>query len=196
MQKPVFRRRKGFTLIELLVVMAIIVILAAVGFQVGNVAIQRARKVAALAACTELEQGINRFAEEYGTLPIDVTADTTFDSNSAQGMELLKVLLDKEDPAGTVRNSRGIKFINMKQGKGNRGGLMYSADGATLLGLYDPWGGAYQIHLDGDFNEEISVKPKAAASSRTLNGRVCTVWSDGADGVTGIGKVTDDVTTW
>lgn len=66
-----------------------------------------------------------------------------------------------------------------------------------MEGLYDPWGGDYQIALDGDFDETVTVLPKAAATGRVLQRRVA-VWSDGADGTfeDSDGEVRDDVTTW
>ena len=192
--------KPGFTLIELLVVIAIIMVLAGVGFQAGNFAINKAKKTKALAVCVEMEQAVQRFYDDNGTLPVEIAADTTFDSNSAEGLDMILVLMDQEttDP---VLNAKGIKYLNVKQGKGGEtsgtDGLIYNSTGDTVLALFDPWGGDYKISLDGDFDETISVQPKAAASARNLQRRVA-CWSDGADGVDdGVtGSTKDDVTTW
>lgn len=189
-------RSKGFTLIELLVVIAIIVVLAAAGFQAGAFAIRKAKQVKALAVCTEMEQAIQRFYDDNGTMPTQVTSEQIIDSNSAEGLNILQVLLDQE--TGTpVLNAKGIKYLNVKQGDNDIDGLIYSADGTTVEGLYDPWGGDYRIVIDGDFDESISVLPKGASTARQLQRRVA-VWSDGPDGVEdgSAGSVNDDVTTW
>lgn len=186
----------GFTLIELLVVIAIIVVLAAAGFQAGTFAIKKAKQTKALHVCTEMEQAIKRFFDDNGTMPIDVTGDTTIDSNSAEGLELLRVLLDKETGA-TTRNSKGIQYLNVKQGKNDIDGVIYSDDGSTVEGIFDPWGGDYRITIDGDYDGSIDVQPKAETTSKTLARQVA-VWSDGADGTEdGVsGSTSDDVTTW
>ena len=72
--------------------------------------------------------------------------------------------------------------------------MMYSGD--TVTGLYDPWGGLFNVMLDLDYDEKVIVKPKGASANTTLNGRRVAVWSDGADGKTATGKSNDDVKTW
>jgi prepilin-type N-terminal cleavage/methylation domain-containing protein len=186
------RRSKGFTLIELLVVISIIVVLAAAGFAAGNAAILRARKTTALSTATAIESAVNNFYTEYGSMPMNGNADATVESNDTQ---FLNTLLGTE--TGTnVLNTRGIRFLSVKEGKGNKNGLIYETGGSTVRGLYDPWGGTYKVRLDMDYDERLTnVKPKAGAQA-TLNGRRVAVWSDGQDGVTATGKAADDVKTW
>ncbi len=196
MKTSTLKQFKGFTLIELLVVIAIILVLATAGFQAGNFAINRAKKVKALAVCTEMEQAVQRFYDDNGTLPIQIANDTTISSNSGQGRDLLRVLMDQE--TGTpVLNAKGIKYLNVRQGDNNIDGLQYNDAGTTIEGLYDPWGGDYKIAFDGNFDETISVQPKAASSAKILQRRVA-CWSDGADGSEEgfSGSAKDDVTTW
>jgi len=189
-------RLPGFTLIELLVVIAIIVVLAGLGFSAGNFAINKAKRTKALAVCTEMEQAVQRFFDDNGTLPVEISADTTIQSNSAEGLDMLLVLMDQET-ATPVLNAKGIKYLNVKQGQNDIDGLIYNEAGTTVTGLYDPWGGDYNIAMDGDFDETISVLPKAASSARILQRRVA-CWSDGADGSEdgSTGQVKDDVKTW
>ncbi len=196
MKTSTLKQFKGFTLIELLVVIAIILVLATAGFQAGNFAINRAKKVKALAVCTEMEQAVQRFYDDNGTLPIQIANDTTISSNSGQGRDFLLVLMDQE--TGTpVLNAKGIKYLNVRQGDNNIDGLQYNDAGTTIEGLYDPWGGDYKIAFDGNFDETISVQPKAASSAKILQRRVA-CWSDGADGSEEgfSGSAKDDVTTW
>ncbi len=198
MKTPVFAHRSGFTLVELLVVIAIIAILAASGFVAGNVAMQKARKAGTLAICTEIEMGVNNFFTEYGTLPTDAAADEEIETKDADGVTFLEIMMAREDEGGTVLNTKGIRFIEPKEGKANKGGVIYAASGNAIQGLYDSWGGPYHVMLDADYDEQLVVQPKGAAASKTLNGRRVAVWSDGADGVEAgaSGKAIDDVTTW
>ena len=195
MKIQAFRRQQGFTLVELLVVIAIIAVLAAAGFSAGAGAIQRAKKVTALATCTALETAVNNFYTEYGSMPTALTVDTAVDTK-ANITDFLNVLLGIEPSASTPLNTRAIKFLSVREGKTLKNGLIYDATGATVQGLYDPWGGSYKVMLDCDYDEKIKVKPKAASAEITLNGRRAAAWSDGADGVSTTGKITDDVTTW
>ena len=190
------RRQDGFTLVELLVVIAIIAVLAGAGFAAGNAAVQKAKKTTALASCVSLESAVNTFFSEYGTMPVEnLSNDTEFDTKTAT-TTLLNPLLGLEG-ATTPLNTRSIKFLNVKEGKANKNGLIYNTNGTSVAGLYDPWGGSYKVMLDGDYDEKLTgVKPKGSSASITLNGRRAAAWSDGADGVTATGKSTDDVKTW
>ncbi len=191
------RRNNGFTLVELLVVIAIIAVLAGAGFAAGTAAIQKAKKVTALATCTALESAVNNFYTEYGAMPTDKTADAP--SLRTDDDTLLKILLGLEG-TGTVLNTRAIKFLSVKEGKkkgasGGINGLIYKDSGA-ITGLYDPWGGPYFVILDADYDERVTPTP-AAGTAPTLNGRRAAAWSNGADAVSGSGgKATDDVKTW
>lgn len=191
-------RRSGFTLVELLVVIAIIAVLAGAGFAAGNAAIQKARRTTALATAIGIEAAVNNFYSEYGTMPKDnLNTDTKVDTKT--DLDLLKTLLGTETIAAPL-NPRAIKFLSVKEGQkitgGGKGGLVYDT-GTTVLGLFDPWGGPFNVMLDGDYNETLTaVKPKGSTTSVDLNGRRVAVWSDGADGVTATGKSGDDVITW
>ncbi|HSP41876.1 MAG TPA: prepilin-type N-terminal cleavage/methylation domain-containing protein [Luteolibacter sp.] len=189
MKSSVSRQPRGFTLVELLVVIAIIAVLASAGFAAANAAIQKARKTTALATCTALESAVNNFYNDYGTMPEEGDADVTVQTDTDTGF--LNVLLGEDD---TV-NPRGIRFLSVKEGKSNKNGLIYAAGGNSIEGLYDPWGGAYFVRLDLDLDEKVTPNPTAGGTTQ-LNGRRVAVWTNGADGVDGGGKPTDDVKTW
>jgi prepilin-type N-terminal cleavage/methylation domain-containing protein len=193
------RRKDGFTLVELLVVIAIIAVLAGAGFAAGNAAIQKAKKTTALATVVALEQAVNAFYTEYGSMPTAATSDTELKTDSTEGKTLLTVLLGLET-GSTPLNPRSIKFLSVKEGKakgttGGSGGLVYSGSGGTSIqGLYDPWGGPYKLMLDCDYDEKITTAPTNGGGA-TLNGRRVAAWSEGAD-YNGAKKSADDVKSW
>ncbi len=183
---------------ELLVVISIIMVLAGAGFAAGNSAIQKARKTVALGACTQIESAVNQFYAEYGSMPAaNITTDTTYETSKTTSRPFLNVLLGKEGTTATPLNARSVRFLSVKEGKGRKNGLIYAASGGTLEGLFDPWGGAYFVKIDGDYNEQIDITESDTPPSIKLNGRRAAAWSKGADAINGTGGTgRDDVKTW
>jgi prepilin-type N-terminal cleavage/methylation domain-containing protein len=193
------RRAHGFTLVELLVVIAIIAVLAGAGFAAGNAAIQKAKKTTALATCTALESAINNFYTEYGAMPSNSPSGATSDETIVTKGDILflKVLLGIEAEGANMQNPRKIKFLSVKEGKANKNGIMYNTAGTAVSGLYDPWGGNYNVILDADYDEKVKPAPSAGGAAVTLNGRRAAAWSNGADAISNSGgRATDDVKTW
>ncbi len=201
------RRQRGFTLVELLVVIAIIAVLAGAGFAAARAAIEKANKATALATIVAIENGVNQFYSEYGALPTEDSTDGATDAqpidtgNNAAGQEFLNIMLGLDEKANPPLNTRGIKFMDLKEGKakGSKGikGIIYDSTGKKALGLYDPWGGSYKIILDTGFDDRVDPKPKGGGAPKNpLNGRRVAAWSDGADGVDSSGKASDDVKNW
>ncbi|MES2474595.1 MAG: prepilin-type N-terminal cleavage/methylation domain-containing protein [Verrucomicrobiota bacterium] len=201
------RRQSGFTLVELLVVIAIIAVLAGAGFAAARSAIDKANKTTALATIVAIEDAVNQFYSEYGAMPTDDATDGATDAqpidtgNNAKGKEFLAVLLGLDETANPPLNTRGTKFLSVKEGKkkgkGGTKGVIYDSDGKSVVGLFDPWGGSYKVILDTGFDDRVDPEPKAKGGPQNpLNGRKAAAWSDGADGVDSTGKATDDVKNW
>ena len=196
MKNQFARHNRGFTLVELLVVIAIIAVLAAVGIPAALSAIQKGKKVTCLASCTALESAVNNFFTEYGNLPTDAVTDIVVETDKDR--ELITVLSGLPETSTPPKNPRGMKILQVKEAKNKKkmDGMLYSPDGKSVVGLYDPWGGGYKVMLDGDYDDRLTV----SVSGRTtnLNGRRVAAWSLGADGVKDPtrSKPGDDVTTW
>jgi prepilin-type N-terminal cleavage/methylation domain-containing protein len=180
MKTQITRRRRGFTLIELLVVIAIIAVLAAAGFTAGAAALNRARKTTAQADAVAVQQAVDAFYSEYGILPFSGDPPTQVKTDGGDGVEMLEVLLARETGASPV-NTRGIRFLNVKEGKkkgtGGSGGLVY--DDKQVRGLYDPWGNGYTVVFNSQYEDSFSFTPEGLSTSVTLNGRNVAVYSTG-----------------
>lgn len=173
--------RRGFTLIELLVVIAIIMVLAGAGFAVGTSALNKARRVSAQNTATAIEQAVNLFYSEYGTFPVDEPT-----TNTAQNPLMLQVLMGRE-PAGKAArlNTRNVNFLSIKEGKrqggGGSDGIVFGADGNSVIGIFDPWGNGFTVEMDVQFNDSLQFTPINidGATPVRLNGRRAAVYSPG-----------------
>ncbi len=181
MKTQITRRRGGFTLIELLVVIAIIAVLAAAGFTAGAAALNRARKTTAQADAVAVQQAIDAFYSEYGILPFSGDSPPNeVKTDVGEGVKMLEVLLGRETEASPI-NTRGIRFLNVKEGKkkgtGGIGGLVYEGD--QVKGLYDPWGNGYTVVLNNEYADSFTFTPQGLQTQVTLNGRNLAVYSTG-----------------
>ena len=178
---------RGFTLIELLVVIAIIVVLAAAGFSAGIIAMNRAKTIASVATAKALENAVNNFYTEYGSLP-DVPYKVQTDSG--EGVRLLNVLLGLEENSNKMQNTRMLKLLQAVETKTKSKGLLYSSSGRAV-GLYDAWGSPFTVETDVNYEERLRVS--LGDKTELLNGRRVAVYSPGVDKKYG---TTDDVKSW
>lgn len=176
-------RRAAFTLIELLIVIAIIAILAGLGFPALQGALGSSKKAQARNDLAQIVAAVKAYQLEYGTLP---TADgEEFEGNNDQ---LLNVLRGTADQGSQLQmNPRRIAFIEPKIG----------IDGK----FYDPWGNPYKVRLDGDYDNEIQnfYAGDSGAGWGTLNHSVIAASSGpdeefGESKNSGSGK--DDLISW
>ncbi|MES2921978.1 MAG: DUF4190 domain-containing protein [Verrucomicrobiota bacterium] len=147
------------------------------------------RSTTSMATAVALVSAVDNFYTEYGALP-NVGSRVTTDS--PEGRKLLSILLGLDEKSDKSLNSRGIKFLSVKEAKANRsGGLVYSGSGNSVEGLYDSWGNPFTVELDADYNEELHFT--VASRAVDLNGRRAVAYSPGADKKLG---TADDVINW
>lgn len=124
------RPAAAFTLIELLVVMAIIAVLAGLGFGAVQGALASSKRAQARNDVNQVAAAVKSYALEFGRLPEDgnVIAALTGD------------------------NPKSITFFEAKMASGNppRNGL----NGARSE-LLDPWGQPYVVYLDEDYDNRV-----------------------------------------
>lgn len=182
--------KKHFTLIELLVVIGIIAILSAILLPVLSSAAKKADMSKARSEISTLVNAIKQYESVYGVLPVpDGWKDGDTYEHKQLGVngetsgyayrwliEVLQAQPITDTGFGTLNaaNSRRQKFLDIV---GNNPGE-----------YMDPWDNEYMVHLDSDYDGEIT--PDLASSPKTpIQGTSAdrfrfsvVVWSKGPDG--------------
>ncbi|MES2921977.1 MAG: hypothetical protein V4819_10535 [Verrucomicrobiota bacterium] len=185
LSKPVKRRPVLFAFITIVCVFGAVESLNLIE---NRRSLTTCRRSTTQATVTAIEMAVISFYTEYGAMP-DVRSRVR--TNAPEGVKLLRILLGLEMNAANRQNPRGIKFLNVKEGKDNRNGLVYSSTTNIPEGIYDKWGNPYTVELDADYNEELHF----TVASRTvdLKGRRVAAYSPGQDKKLG---TADDVKNW
>lgn len=190
--RSIRRAPRGFTLVELLVVISIIIVLAAMSLGGIQIAQKKAKTLQTQSDATALYQAIEQYYQEYSKLPgVEANSDE-IETVGEAGIELLTILLGKEDDTGKMQNPRKIPFLNVKESKNSKkGGLVYSngGSGGQIEGLYDAWGKPFRVKLDTEYEGEIN---DPIIQGNVVRNKNAIVYSYGPDGKLG----TDDVKTW
>lgn len=183
MKLPSHPSRRAFTLIELLVVISIIAILATLLFPAVNSALYAARKTQAKNDAMQIATAINAYYSEYGKMPTDTTGDIT----ASQATETIMDALCPPTPSSPPPlNPRGITFLEIPNAKSHKNGRDNNS-GPYL----DPWGAAYFISLDGNYDGV--VKGPSGTSDSVDIRKTAIVWSKGDKGRT---KEYQDPSKW
>ncbi|MFZ4483494.1 MAG: type II secretion system protein [Chthoniobacterales bacterium] len=132
------RERSAFTLIELLVVISIIAILAGLAFPAVQGALGQGKKAQARNDVNQIAQAFKAYQLEYGSLPATGTTD------GAPPADWISSLTR----SNATFNKRGIVFFEPKNAKGGKGGLTNNV-------YYDPWGKAYTVLLDLNYDNKL-----------------------------------------
>jgi prepilin-type N-terminal cleavage/methylation domain-containing protein len=191
---------RGFTLIELLVVIAIIAILIGLLFPAFSAVQNQAKKTQAKNDLTQIVNAVNAYYTEYGKYPL-VTADMIYGPAANLNNTLFNEL--RAAPAAT-QNPRQIVFISPPYVKNDTAGNRRSGVSPTTAQYYDPWGQAYNLEIDGNYDNVVANPYTANAGAVPLQIGVI-AWSLGKDGTGAIapasgdkntGVYDDDVISW
>ena len=174
-RRPAFDR--GFTLIELLTVIAIIAILMGLLFPAVNAVKEAARKAEAKNACAGIVAAVKWYNTEYGKYPPIVVADSSGAPPSTDDIivgdpDCPKVKGDNNLLFNTLRaiskgandkdvlNPRKIIFFEGKSvsdASTPRSGFIEKSDNDKYGCFFDPWGKQYNVIIDSNYDNQISV---------------------------------------
>jgi prepilin-type N-terminal cleavage/methylation domain-containing protein len=162
MRSPSIFSRRAFTLIELLVVIAILAILMSMLFPAVNKALDNAKRTQAKNDVTQIAAALIAYQNEYGKLPLPggSTGDLLADTNG----EFYDALAGTD----TANNPRGIVFLTAPRTTSGHSGRE-NGTGPYL----DPWGNAYFVSMDGDYNNQLQGPDGSTNQLSVL------VWSKG-----------------
>ncbi|HEX8490206.1 MAG TPA: prepilin-type N-terminal cleavage/methylation domain-containing protein [Chthoniobacterales bacterium] len=173
------RRVFAFTLIELLVVILIGAVLMGLAFPVFQGVMNSAKKTQAKNDLTQIVTAVNAFYTEYGRYPTTATSDATATYGPANSN---RALFDELRAVTSAMNTRQIVFLSppdAKDGTNPRGGIAPSTS-ANAGQYFDPWGIAYSIRLDWDYDNQVANPYTANAGNAPLRSGVI-AWSFGQD---------------
>jgi type II secretory pathway pseudopilin PulG len=197
----------AFTLIELLVVIAIIIILIGFLFPAFRGVQNQAKRTQAKNDLTQIVTAVNAFYTEYGKYPL-ATADTIYGPAGTTN----DTLFNEVRAISPTQNTRQIVFISppdVKDPTQPKAGIAtqtVTVNGISILkgSFVDPWGSAYYIEIDGNYDNTVGNPYTANAGASPLQIGVI-AWSLGSDqngakavgaGDKKTGVYDDDVISW
>ncbi|MGN0864565.1 MAG: type II secretion system protein [Akkermansia sp.] len=178
------RSHGGFTLIELIIVIAILATLAGIAYPTYMSIQENASKTAAKKVCTDIVEGVTRFAQDYnGMMPYDANEaqpdaqdQIYLRTKAGEDARLIMVLTNREeDDADNRINTNRDTYLRSDEQEQPRDGLFIDANDG--INFYDPWGQPYYLVLCEE--EKGCIDP---FTSKRLRGKKCLVYSLGADG--------------
>jgi prepilin-type N-terminal cleavage/methylation domain-containing protein len=190
-EMEMIRARHAFTLIELLVVIVIVAVLMGLAFPVYQSVQNSAKKTQAKNDVTQIVTAVNAFYTEYGKYPLLSTATSdaaaTFGPPPANSN---RALFDELRGITSALNTRQIVFLSPTDAKdpaAPRSGIAGTTS-ASAGQYFDPWGKAYSISIDWDYDNEV-LNPygadKGAGPDKIRQGVLS--WSLGKNGMLGGG---------
>jgi len=206
--RPLQNHERAFTLIELLVVIAIIAILIGLLFPAFKAVQNQARQTQAKNDLTQIVNAVNAFYTDYGKYPLVTTDNKIYGPTGSLNADLFYTLraVASGANAGDVANPRKIVFISppdVKDPANPRSGIGTAA--ATVGQYFDPWGKAYNVEVDGGYDNTVA-NPYTANAGATPNLQLGVIaWSLGTDGSgataaasgdKNTGVYADDVISW
>ena len=152
---------RAFTLIELLVVITILGILMSIIISGMSGAIDSAKKVQAKNDVTQIATAIVAYETEYGRLPTTSATDgpvLAAGANPSTDTDIITILANLK--TGNTNNPRAITFLEVPTAKKGKSGI-------TNYVFVDPWGGTYQIYLDGDYDNTLTYSVPSLSAGGT-----------------------------
>ena len=154
-------RASAFTLLELLVVITIIIILVSMLFPAFRGIQDQAKRTQAKNDLNQIATAISAFYTEYGRYPVVTTttndAAATYSTNNHIVFDVLRYDTTRDNLTVTGLNPRQIVFIAPPIAKDQT---------TPKLGVqtssgewYDPWGYAYNITIDANYNSVAKGPP-------------------------------------
>ncbi len=157
--------RRAFTLIELLVVITIISMLASLISTAVMKVMDNAQRVRAHAALSDIVTAVNNYHSEYNRYPLSSGDNSEEPVRLSAGSPMLKILLGGNE--GKM-NPKGSTYLQAPMAKNGAGGL-FGTEGSQALN--DPWGEAYEVVVDSNFDNKIS-NPDARNEDPALSNNV------------------------
>ena len=177
-------RAGAFTLIELLVVIAIIVVLAGLSFPVFQSVQNSARRTQAKNDVTQIVTAVNAFYTEYGKYPTAETTDAA--ATYGPGNKNAAIIFNElRAQAAATLNTRKIVFISPAEDTAQ---LNPKGKIGSDSQFYDPWGSAYSIRIDADYDNQTTNPYGATGGAGPAQiGQGVIAWSLGKNGRLGGG---------
>jgi prepilin-type N-terminal cleavage/methylation domain-containing protein len=154
---------KAFTLIELLIVIAIIAILAGLGFAGVNGALKTARKTEVRAMANQIKLALSAYYAEYGVYPSYTNANSAF----------LVMMSPANAGAAPTNNRRAIRFLDVPDKFTNATGIV------TPRGFYpNNVQSNFNIAVDTNYDGRLDIR---LGSGTTNIGGTAAVWVQDPD---------------
>jgi prepilin-type N-terminal cleavage/methylation domain-containing protein len=188
------RATTGFTLIELLTVIAIIAILMGLLFPMVTGIKDQGKKTEAKNNLVSIVSAVKAYYAEYGKYPVaGAGADTTLSGSDSS--KLYNILRAIGDDAAEM-NPRKIVFLQGKDARNYNTPAKATGGFASDGVYYDPWGKAYQITIDTDYDNQVNNPYTSGAGANPLRQEVIG-YCLGKDGVQASTFTnSDDVISW
>lgn len=155
-------KKLAFTLIELLTVIAIIAVLMGLLFPAIGAAKESAKKTQAKNDCVQIVTAVKAYYTEYGKYPLTGSSTSDYSSPGAPAATSNSAVINElRSNASATINPRQIVFLEVPDAKDSgagatryRSGVSPSAGGSGG-DWYDPWGYAYGIAIDGNYDNQL-----------------------------------------
>ncbi|MGY8689840.1 MAG: type II secretion system protein [Verrucomicrobiales bacterium] len=183
------RRLRAFTLIELLIVISIIAILASISVPVTKNVMNKARSASAQNDCLQIQNAIKGYYNEYYHYPVSGNSEGPYATDGS----IMDVLMSNNTPEAESLNRRKLPFFEPSKLAKTEKLPGYHADSGRLN---DPWGEKYEIYMDADDDEELTI-PALYGKKFGRSGRIKkTIFIHSSGGDKKMDESKDNVTSW